>query len=207
MNITKICPAAPVAELEAAAQRFGIDTPLRLAHWLAQCAHESKGFTVTRESLNYSVEALLSMFGRHRISERDAERYGRSQAHPANQIALANILYGGEWGAKNLGNHQPGDGSLFIGRGYKQLTGRANYAACGAGIGLPLINQPELLEEPASAALSAGWFWHSRRLNALADLDDIEAVTLKINGGTLGLPERKVWLAKFKLALNNWTES
>lgn len=198
MNITKICPAAPVAELEEAAQRFVIGTKLRRAHWLAQMAHESGGFTVVRESLNYSVEALLSLFGRHRISERDARRYGRAPGQAANQTAIANCLYGGEWGAKNLGNTQSGDGARYIGRGYKQLTGRANYAACGAGIDLPLLAAPELLEQPSAAALSAGWFWRTRGLNALADRDDIEAITRKVNGGLIGLAERKAWLAKFK---------
>lgn len=201
MNIASICPAAPVAELEAAARHFGIDSPLRRAHWLAQMAHESGGFKVVRENLNYSVEALLKLFGRHRISEADAERYGRTARRPANQIAIANLLYGGEFGKKNLGNTQPADGSRFIGRGFKQLTGRANYAACGAGIDLPLVDHPEMLEQPAAAAASAAWFWHSRGLNALADRDDIEPITKKVNGGTLGLAERKAWLAKFKAAL------
>lgn len=201
MDIASVCPDAPAAELRAAAERYGINTPLRQAHWLAQMAHESGGFKVVRESLNYSVEALLSLFGRHRISERDARRYGRAPGQAANQTAIANCLYGGEWGAKNLGNTQSGDGARYIGRGYKQLTGRANYAACGAGIDLPLLAAPELLEQPDAAALSAGWFWHSRRLNDLADLDDIEAVTKKINGGLIGLAERKAWLTKFKAVL------
>jgi putative chitinase len=201
MDIASICPAAPVAELEAAAHRFGIDTPLRLSHWLAQMAHESRGFEVTRESLNYSVAALLSLFGRHRISEADAAQYGRTKDRPANQPALANILYGGKFGRENLGNIEPGDGWKFIGRGFKQLTGRGNYAACGAGINLPLLEHREMLEQASGAALSAAWFWKSRGLNALADKDDIEGITRRINGGTIGLAERKDWLARFKAAM------
>lgn len=201
MNIASVCPAAPIPELEAAAKRFGIDTKLRQAHWLAQMAHESGGFKVVRESLNYSVEALTSLFGPKRITEAQAAQYGRKPGQVANQPALANILYGGPWGAKNLGNTQPGDGAKFIGRGFKQLTGRDNYTRCGVGIGMDLLEHPELLEQPKAAALSAGWFWDSRALNALADKDDIEAITKKINGGTIGLAERKAWLAKFKAVL------
>lgn len=200
-NIKGICPAAPIGYLLDAAELFGIRTPLQRAHWLAQMAHESRGFTVTRESLNYSVEALLSLFGRHRISEADAHKYGRTATQKADQKALANILYGGEFGRKNLGNTQAGDGWKFIGRGFKQLTGRANYEACGRATGLLLMTGPELLEEPEGASLSAGWFWKANGLNALADKDDIEAITRKVNGGTLGLAERKAWLFKFKAAL------
>lgn len=201
MDIESVCPAAPVSFLFDAAEQFGISTNLRKAHWLAQMAHESKGFAVTREGLNYSVESLLSLFGRHRISEADAMKYGRSKDHSANQPVLANLLYGGEFGRKNLGNTEPGDGWRYRGRGFKQLTGRANYAACGAGLGMPLLAEPERLEEPEGASLSAGWFWKANGLNALADKDDIEGITRRINGGLIGLAERKAWLAKFKAAL------
>ncbi len=199
--VRKVVPTAPVAELGDAADEFEIDSPLRVAHWLAQMAHESGGFKVMRESLNYSVESLLKLFGRHRISEQDAKRYGRTSAQPANQTAIANCLYGGEWGAKNLGNTQAGDGSRYIGRGFKQLTGRTNYRNCSIGIAMDLIEHPDLLERPAAAALSAAWFWHDRDLNDLADRDDIVAITKRVNGGLIGLDERKAWLAKFKAVL------
>ena len=200
MDIASICPDAPAAELRAAADRYGIDTSLRQAHWLAQMAHESAGFRRVRENLNYSVEALLSLFGRHRITHDEAHRYGRKPGQPADAQAIANCLYGGEFGRKNLGNRLDGDGHRFLGRGYKQLTGRDNYARCSAAIygDTRLVEAPELLEQPEAASLSAAWFWQSRGLNALADADDIESITRKVNGGLIGLAERKAWLAKFK---------
>lgn len=200
-RIRTILPSAPISDLAAAADEFEIDTPLRAAHWLAQLAHESAGFTVTHENLNYSVEALLSLFGRHRISEADAMRYGRSASRPANQTGIANCIYGGEWGAKNLGNTQPGDGYRYHGRGFIQTTGRTNYQRTGIGTALPLIELPDTLEKPQAAALSAAWFWSDRELNDFADVDDILAITNKVNGGVNGLADRKAWLAKFKAVL------
>ena len=112
--------------LEEVMQRYDIDTPLRKAHFLAQIDHESKGLTSLTESLNYSVEGLLSTFSRKRISEADALKYGRTKTQRANQKAIANIIYGGEWGRLNLGNTEPGDGWKYRGRGALMCTGRAN---------------------------------------------------------------------------------
>lgn len=201
LRVSEVCPAAPAEELELVAARFSINTKLRLAHWLAQMAHESKGFEVTRESLNYSVAGLLATFGRHRISEADAERYGRTKYHAANQPAIANLVYGGEWGRRNLGNTEPGDGWKFIGRGFKQLTGRTNYTTYGHAMGMDLLDRPEQLEKPGPASLSAGWFWYRNKLNALADVDDLEAVTRRVNGGMNGLELRRIWLQRFKEAI------
>jgi putative chitinase len=153
-------------------------------------AHESGRFTTLQESLNYSATALVSLFGRHRISVADAERYGRTTSHAADQAALASILYGGEWGRVNLGNTKSGDGWKFRGRGLKQVTGAANYAACGAALSLPLLENPDLLLLPEYAASSAGWFWASRRMNALADARDVVAMTKVVTGGGNGLAER-----------------
>jgi putative chitinase len=100
-----------------------------LAHFIGQVHHETGGFNSGRESLNYSVNALLSTFGRHRISESDARRFGRTSEKSANQQEIANIIYGGDWGRKNLGNTQPNDGWLFRGNGSIQLTGRSNHQA------------------------------------------------------------------------------
>ncbi len=210
LNVDALVKAAPAAkqyadELAKAAERWGIDTPLRQAHWLAQIAVESAGFTRLRESLNYSVDGLLRTFGRHRIGESDARKYGRTATQRANQPALANILYGGAFGARNLGNTQEGDGAKFIGRGFKQTTGRANYKRASQAIfgDDRLLDHPELLEQPEAAAQSAGVFWSDNKLNALADKDDVAAVTKKVNGGTLGLEGpngRREWLGKFKRA-------
>jgi len=201
-NVAAFCPAAEpyTPYLSLAAARYNIDTPLRLCHFLAQLAYESGGFTATRENLNYSVDALLGLFGRHRISERKARLYGRSDAHPANPTAIANNIYGGPWGADNLGNTEPGDGYRYIGRGLKQITGRYNYRQCSLALfsDLRLMNQPELLEQPEAACLSAGWYWDQRQLNSYADTDDGETITRRINGGLNGFDQRMQWLDKAK---------
>ena len=108
---------------------LGIPSKEHLAHFLGQVHHETGGFSLATESLNYSVQALLTSFGRHRISEVDARRFGRTTNQVANQQEIANRIYGGNWGRTNLGNTQPNDGWNFRGRGAIQLTGRANYQA------------------------------------------------------------------------------
>jgi len=120
-------------------------------------------------------------------------------AHESGQLLYVRELASGAAyeGRKDLGNVQPGDGVRFRGRGLIQVTGRANYAACGKALGLDLLAQPALLEQNVNACRSAGWFWQSRGLNALADAGDQVAVTRRVNGGTNGLAER---LAYFKVA-------
>ena len=120
-------------------------------------------------------------------------------AHESGQLVYVRELASGAAyeGRKDLGNVQPGDGVRFRGRGLLQITGRANYAACGKALGLDLLAKPELLEQTVNACRSAGWFWQSRGLNSLADAGDQVAVTRRINGGTNGLAER---LAYFKTA-------
>lgn len=104
-------------------------------------------FEPITESLNYSVEGLISNFGRHRISIAEAQKYGRSSAHPAKQEALGDILYGGSWGRENLGNTEPGDGWKFRGRGFPQLTGRGRYREFGRLLGVDLEKDPEKANE------------------------------------------------------------
>ena len=101
-------------------------------------------------------------------------------------------------GRTDLGNTQPGDGSLYRGRGLIQVTGRANYAACALALDLPLLDQPELLERPMPAARSAGWFWQAHGLDAL---DDFERMTRRINGGVNGLADRYAYLGRAKQAM------
>jgi putative chitinase len=186
--------------IQGACKAYDITTPQRVAGFLSQIGHESGGLSSLQENLNYSVDAILKLFGRHRISEADARLYGRTATQKANQKALADILYGGEFGRKNLGNTEPGDGSRFIGRGLKQLTGRSNYKRCGDAIGTDLIANPEKLLEPVNAALSAGWFWSTNNLNALADKGDVAAMTKRINGGDIGLAQRQ---ALYAAAMSN----
>ena len=164
--------------LNAAMIEFGINTPARQASFLAQLAHESGQLVYVRELWGPTPSQLRY--------ERDT-----TAAWPPRARADRNQL------PFDLGNSQAGDGSRFRGRGLIQITGRTNYAACGKALGLDLLNQPALLEQTVNACRSAGWFWQSRGLNALADAGDQVAVTRRINGGTNGLAER---LAYFQLA-------
>lgn len=194
--------------LQQYCNQYGISTNRRFRHFIATLAHESAMFKAMVESLNYSEEALLKTFSRSRISPADAKTFGRNKAHPANQNALANILYGGEFGRKNLGNTQPGDGWRYRGRGFIMLTGRANYAAMAALTGLDLVNKPELAAEFRNAALIAVMWWCSKGLNQVVDpdfgerpyatieeqikyneADDIRQARRIVNGGHIGLQD------------------
>jgi putative chitinase len=153
---------------------------------------------VLSENLNYSAEALAAKFGRHRITLEQCQQFGRTAAHPADREAIANTLYGGEWGRINLGNTEPGDGYKFRGQGPIQVTGRANAAAVRdrlrvvLGTRVPDFEQhPEQLCTPEWGAWSAADFWLQRGLNKAADRGDVEAVTRAINGGLNGLDDRR----------------
>ena len=122
----------------------------------------------------------------------------------ANQYAnnpekIANKVYGGR---ADLGNVEDGDGWKFHGRGVIQLTGRSNYTVCGLALNKPFVELPQMLLEPENACMSAGWFWNKKGLNALADSGDIETMTRRINGGLLGLVDRKEKIAKALSVLN-----
>ena len=201
-NISEDLAAVWISPLQQAFLQYGIDTPRRQAHFIAQVAHESNGFKSLRENLNYSVEGLLKRFSRQRISEADAKKYGRTDSQPANQQMIANTIYGGEWGRENLGNIAEGDGWKYRGAGLIQLTGRANFTKANQALRFDLVNRPErVAEDNLIAALAAGWFWQSNGLNILADKDDVVAITKKINGGQNGLDDRKKRLAVAKAAL------
>lgn len=171
-----------------AMNKFGIDTPKRQAHFIAQIGTESGGLCSVQESLNYSV-AGLAIFG-PRLTSAQREQLGRKPGEaalsPKRQEAIANLVYGGRYG-----NDLGGDGWKFRGRGLKQITFRDNYAACGKALGLNLIDNPGLLTEDRYAALSAGWFWQSNGCNAFADAGDVAGLTRRINGGANGLEDRK----------------
>ena len=171
-----------------AMNKFGIDTPKRQAHFIAQIGTESGGFRSVQESLNYSV-AGLAIFGT-RLTSAQREQLGRKPGEaalsPKRQEAIANLVYGGRYG-----NDLGGDGWKYRGRGLKQITFRDNYAACGKALGLNLIDNPGALTEDRYAALSAGWFWQSNGCNAFADAGDVAGLTRRINGGANGLEDRK----------------
>lgn len=166
--------------------RYGLDTREEIALFLAQVGHESRDLNATRENMNYSVEGLLKTFKRHRITEEEARAYGRTASQPANQQMIANTLYGGEWGRRNLGNTQANDGWHFRGGGLIHLTGRENYARCAQATGLDIVRQPDLLvRDPAAAVESAVWFWRDRVTGT-----NIKTTTRQVNGGQNGLQDR-----------------
>lgn len=188
--------AAPVT---AAMDKFGVDTPARVAAFLAQIGHESAGFMRLRESFDYSVEGLRKTF-RDRISAEVAARLGRQpheQAVPlARQQTIANLVYGGRFG-----NNTTGDGWRYRGGGLKQITFRANYGAARDAIGVDIVTEPDRITDPVVAALTAGWFWFANGCSRYADVGDFDGLTRKINGGLNGLDERKARWAVAKKAL------
>ena len=173
--------------LDAAASEFGIATPPRLAAWMGQLHHESGGFTRLEENLRYSAQRLTQVWPSRFPSIAAATPFAM------NPEALANKVYGGR-----MGNTQPGDGWRFRGRGLMQTTGRANYAAAATATGLDLLRNPDLLKTPAGAARSAAVFWSDHGLSALADRDDVAGITRVINGGQIGLDDRKAQVARAK---------
>lgn len=174
---------------------FGITSTDDQAMFIAQVGHESGGFTRVVENLNYSADGLKATFGKYFDAER-AQEYGRTSKHPANQQAIANIVY-----ANRMGNGYPGsnDGWNYRGRGLIQITGRDNYRDCGAGLKTDLLLVPQLLEQDEYAARSAAWFYASK--GCLKRTGDITAVTKIINGGTNGLDDRKSRYEKAKSVL------
>lgn len=170
-------------------KEFGITAPLDQAMFIAQMGHESGGFTRLVENLNYAAESLVPTFGKHRITAQQAAALGRTATQSANQRAIANLVYGGEWGERNLGNQVAGDGWNYRGRGLKQITGLSNYRKCGLALKRDLVTQPELLEQDENAARSAAWFFATS--GCLVYSGDVERITIIINGGKNGLDDRR----------------
>ncbi|MBP0904986.1 glycoside hydrolase family 19 protein [Mariniflexile gromovii] len=168
---------------------FGIDTPLRKAHFLSQVSHESGGLKYSEENLNYSVQGLRSVFGKYFKTNEIAEQYARKPEKIANRV-YANRM--------GNGDEQSGDGWKYRGRGLIQLTGKDNYRSFSNDHGIDCVNNPDLILDPEVALKSACWFWKKRNINAYADADDIHMVTKRINGGTNGLQDRQQYLDSFK---------
>jgi putative chitinase len=177
---------------------YSISTVLRVQQFCAQVLHECGGLTILRENMNYSAEALADMFG-NRITPAQAQQFGRTDDHLANQQAIANIIYGGLWGLKNLGNTQPNDGWEFRGCYLLQHTGRDFFSRMATKFGVPLVSicDPSKID-PRLILMMACEEWSEKGCNVLADRDDLEGITRKINGGTNGLDSRAAWLAKVK---------
>lgn len=162
---------------------------VELDDFLREVLIESGKLERLDENLNYSVEALLSKFGRHRISEADARRYGRlTGVQQANQEAIANCVYGGEWGARNLGNIEPGSGWRNRGAGLVQITGAANLKAVQEATGIPVYDKPELLRSVSRECLLVCIAWWEK--NVPDDvMGNVAMVRKEVNGGTNGLAE------------------
>jgi len=183
----------------ATCQEFEINTPQRIAGFLAQTSHESGGYTMLSENLNYRAATLAACWpNRFAVLGPDKKPVKDKQGKltptaVANAIAgkpelIANLVYSGRMGN---GPAESGEGWAFRGRGLKQLTGKFNYEKCGLGLGVDLVSNPDLLLEPMYAARSAGWFWKANALSTFADAGDIKGMTKKINGGYIGLEARQ----------------
>jgi len=170
-SLTKILP------------KYGIDTDLREAAFIAQCGHESGGWRIFEENLNYSAKGLNTVFPKYFVRAGiDANLYAK------NPEKIANLVY-----ANRMGNGGPdtGDGFRFRGRGPIQLTGRSNYTAFNAAFGADVINNPDLCSQDKDVSLSSAvWFWNTNNLNSFADVQDIKGMTRRINGGYIGLDDR-----------------
>ena len=176
-------PQAWTTALNEVLPTYKIDTPERIASFLAQCGHESAGFTVLQENLNYSADGLNKIFKKYFPTLDSAQPYARKPE------MIANRVYGGRMGN---GDEASGEGYKFRGRGPIQLTGKDNYAACSDFLFQDdtLLQNPDMLLDPEYALHSACWFWWKNDLNNYADSADLVTMTKRINGGTIGLEDR-----------------
>ena len=173
-------------------EKYEINTVNRVAGFLAQCGHESGQFNITHENLNYSTQGLRGTFPKYFPNDGIANTYAR------NPEKIGNRVYANRMGN---GDETSGDGYKYRGRGAIQLTGHDNYAAFGKSIGKEMADTITYLETLPGAIESACWFWKNNHVNATCDADDIVAMTKKINGGTIGLDERKELYESAKEAL------
>ena len=162
---------------------YDIDTPKRVAAFMAQCGHESGGFTLMQENLNYSAKGLVGTFKKYFPTEAHAKPYERKPE------MIANRVYANRMGN---GDEASGEGWYFRGRGIIQITGKNNYTKCSQSLfeSNVLVENPDLLLETEYAIHSACWFWSAARLNELSDIGDIKTMTKRINGGYIGLEDR-----------------
>lgn len=187
MNLDKLkghIPDTVIAQIPEVGEKFAINTPLRLAHFLSQCGHESGGFKVVNENLNYGAKGLLGIFKKYFPDEAKAKLYERKPEK------IANLVYGGRMGN---GPEASGEGWKFRGRGYIQLTGKVNYTEFDKIVTENILENPDLVASKYPL-LSAAWYWNSRKINAVADQGATDEVVTKVtklvNGGTIGLPDR-----------------
>ena len=198
MNVDKLkghVPDTVIAQIPGVVDKFEINTPLRLAHFLAQCGHESGGFKVVSENLNYGAAGLQSIFKKYFTAE-SAKEYQRKPEK------IANIVYANRMGN---GNQASGEGYKFRGRGFIQLTGKDNYTSFDKVVEDDIIANPELVATKYPL-LSAAWFFHKNGLHKIADEGATDAVvtkvTKRVNGGTIGLPDRIKHFNEYNNLLN-----
>lgn len=188
-NLNSKLPLSVMAELPDVIEKFAINTPLRLAHFLSQCSHESGDFKLVRENLNYSTEGLRKTFPKYFPTDAIAMQYAR------NPQKIGNRVYANRMGN---GNELSGDGFKYSGKGYIQLTGKDNYKAFSDFIGEDCVANPELIATKYPLT-SAGFFFYKNKLWAICDKgnenDIIKSLTKRVNGGLLGIDDR---IAKFK---------
>jgi putative chitinase len=187
MNLDRLkghVPDTVIAQIPGVMESFGVNTPLRLAHFLAQCGHESGGFRLTQENLNYSAKGLMGIFKKYFPTQALADAYARKPEKIANKV------YGNRMGN---GPEASGEGFKFRGRGYIQLTGKQNYTAFDAAVPDDILANPDLVSTKHALA-SAAWFWKKNGLNLIADTGSstevVTKITKRVNGGTIGLADR-----------------
>jgi putative chitinase len=185
-QLAQLIPGNPYLDhwydaLSQALPDYDITTPQRIAAFLAQCAHESGGFTAIKENLNYKAESLVKVFPKYFESLDEANQYAKQPEKIANKI------YGGRMGN---GDEASGDGYRYCGRGLIQITGKSNYQSFADSLGMDVADTPDYLATFEGALQSACWFWEANNLNTWADKGDILTLTKKINGGTIGLDDR-----------------
>jgi putative chitinase len=189
-QLTQLLPGNPYIDqwLDALNQLlpdYEINTPQRIAAFVAQCAHESGGFRTLKENLNYKAATLRKIFPKYFSTDELANEYA---SKPNKQEAIANKVYANRMGN---GDEASGDGFRYCGRGLIQLTGKDNYSWFAASVGITVEEASEYLQTFEGAAQSACWFWETNNLNQWADKGDILTLTKRINGGTIGLEDRK----------------
>lgn len=200
--LKQLAPKAKDSYLEAIRQgeslfeEHGITTPLRMAHFLAQALHETGGFSVLRENMNYSAQRMVEIFGVHRHSARVTQSEAATLEGRPEAIAERVYGLGNPTKADELGNTKPGDGFRYRGNGVLQTTGRRNHRRMGNACGIDFEGNPELVTAPEYALLPALHEWSEGSLNFFADRNDLRTITRRINGGFNGLEEREAWFNK-----------
>jgi len=182
-TLSKVIPKKVLDQIPGVMEKFSINTPLRLAHFLSQCGHESGGFTLTEENLNYSADGLKRVFPKYFPGNLN-ESYARKPEKIGSRV------YGSRMGN---GSEETKEGYKYRGRGYIQLTGKSNYESFGKDIGVDLKTSPDLVATQYPL-LSAGWFFHKNKINEISDKgssdDVVIKVTKRVNGGTIGIADR-----------------